>query len=215
MRIVLILLVLANLSLFGYTWFDRAGRGEGVRLTQQVQPDKIKLLSPREVAALGPGKVAALADVCAEWGPFSDADRSRAAAELAPFGLTGLLTQRRVDVAGTFGVALPAFANKSAAERRASELRGKNLADVSVIDSGGGQYAVLLGVFRTEDAAAARVAALASAGFPGARVVPRQQTLPQTLFVVRDPQAPLVARLKELQPAYPEAELKIGSCERA
>ena len=51
MRTVVILLLLANLTLFGYTWLDSASGGEGVRLQQQVQPDKIKLLT----AAAGRG----------------------------------------------------------------------------------------------------------------------------------------------------------------
>jgi hypothetical protein len=215
MRTVLILLLLANLTLFAYTRLDSVGGGEGVRLTQQVQPDKIKLLTPREVAALGPSKVAALADVCAEWGPFPDADRTRALAELAPFGLGTLFTQRRVDVAGAFGVQLPPFTSKGGADRRAAELKAQNVADVSVIDIGRGQFAVSLGGYRTEEAASARAATLNATGVPGARVVPRQQQLTQTLFVVRDPQAPLVAKLKDLQAAFPGAELRIGACERA
>jgi len=63
MRIIVVLLVLANLALFLYTRLDSLGSGEGVRLAQQVQPDKIVLLSPQQVAALGPAKVSALADV--------------------------------------------------------------------------------------------------------------------------------------------------------
>ena len=46
----------------GYLWLDGASAGEGVRLKEQVQPDKIKLLTPQEVAALGPSKAAALAN---------------------------------------------------------------------------------------------------------------------------------------------------------
>ena len=83
MRTVLVLLLLANLTLFAYTRLDGGSGGEAVRLAEQVQPDKIKLLTPQEVAALGPAKVAALADVCVELGPFSEGDRARALADLA------------------------------------------------------------------------------------------------------------------------------------
>ena len=85
MRIVIVLLLLANLTLYLYTRLDTGG-GEAMLLQDQVQPDKIKLLTPQQVAALGPAKVAALADVCVEWGPFSDVDRTRALAELEPLG---------------------------------------------------------------------------------------------------------------------------------
>jgi hypothetical protein len=36
-----------------------------------------------------------------------------------------------------------------------------------------------------------------------------------TLIVVRDPPANVVARLRELQPAFPAAELKVTGCDRA
>jgi hypothetical protein len=213
MRTIIVLLLLANLSLFGYIKLDQVGGGEGVRLTQQVLPDKIRLLSPREVAALGPSKVAALADVCVEWGPFSDADRTRAMNDLTPLALGTLLSQRRQDVSGAFGVMADGFVNRSAAERRATELRARDIGDVTVQDLGKGQFGLLFGVFHSEDAAKARIALLASYGTDNARIVPRQQTLSQTFIVVRDPQAPTVSRLKDLQPAYPGADLKIGGCD--
>jgi hypothetical protein len=80
MRIVVLLLVIANLTFFAYTRLDNASRGESARLKQQIQPDKIKLLTPPQVAALGPAKMAALADVCIEWGPFSEVERAKAIA---------------------------------------------------------------------------------------------------------------------------------------
>ena len=215
MRIVLVLLLLANLTLFAYIRLDGVGGGEGVRLTQQVQPDKIKLLTPREVAALGPAKVAALADVCVEWGPLSDADRTRATTDLAPLALGTLLSQRRVEVPGTFAVRGETFANRGAADRRATEVRTKDHGEVAVTEAGKGQYVLSYGVFHAEDAAKARLATLESFGVRNAKIVPVQQTLSETVIVVRDPQAPVVARIKDLQPAYPGAEVKIGTCEKA
>lgn len=214
MRTILVLLLLANLTLFGYTRLDGIGGGEGVRLTQQVLPDKVKLLTPREVAALGPTKVAALADVCVEWGPFSDADRTRAMSDLAPLALGSLLTQQRADVAGAFGVVAGGFTSRANAERRATELRGKSGGEVAVLDLGKGEFGLSLGVFHSEDAARARIALAESFGTTNARIVPRQQTLSQTFILVRDPQAPVVAKLKDLQPAYPGAEIKIGGCDK-
>jgi hypothetical protein len=85
MRIVVFLLLAANLTLLIYTWLDSGG-GESFRLQQQVQPEKIKLLTSQEVAALGPAKVAALADVCVEFGPLSDADRAAVATRTAGAG---------------------------------------------------------------------------------------------------------------------------------
>ena len=215
MRTVLVLLLLANLTLFAYTRLDGGSSGEAVRLAEQVQPDKIKLLTPQEVAALGPAKVAALADVCLEWGPFSDGERTRAVGDLEPLAIGKLMTQRRVDTQGTWSATLSPFANRLAADRRANELRQQNVRDVSVVDIAGGRFAVAIGVFRTEEQARAQAAELARLGAVSAVASQRPQTVAQTLIVVRDPPANAVARMRELQASYPGAELKVGSCDRA
>ena len=81
MRIVVLLLIVANLALFAYTSSTACAVARAAP-AEQVDPDKIRILTPQQVAALGPAKVAALADVCAEWGPFSDAERAKALADL-------------------------------------------------------------------------------------------------------------------------------------
>ena len=119
-----------------------------------MQPDKIRLLTPQQVAALGPAKVAALADVCLEWGPFTEAERARALGELEPLGLGRLLTQKRVETSTAFWVYLPPFrqqgrggqARRGAAQPPASR-------DLFVVDGGPQKYAISLGVFRTDEAA--------------------------------------------------------------
>ena len=215
MRTVFILLLLANLTLLGYTWLDGGAGGEAVRLAEQVQPDKIKLLTPQEVAALGPAKVAALADVCVEWGPFADADRGRAIAELEPLAIGRLTTQKRVDATGLWSAMLPPFANRPAADRRAADLRASNVRDVAVVDTGGGRWTVAVGTFRSEDAAKVLAADLTRQGLIGTAVAAVRPAVSQTMIVVRDPPANAVARLRELQTAYPGADLKVGGCDRA
>src|SRR6266542_5923478 len=113
MRIVIILLLFANLTLYAYTKLD-SGSGEAVLLQDQVQPDKMKLLTPQQVAALGPAKVASLADVCVEWGPIADTDRPRALAGLEPLDLGKLLSQKKVEVITNYWVYIGAAANKAA-----------------------------------------------------------------------------------------------------
>lgn len=216
MRIVAALLLLANAALLGVILLDSVSRGGGEpeRLSQQVQPEKIKLLTPQQVAALGPAKVAALADVCVEWGPLSEADRARAVSNLEPLELGRLLTQKKVEVIANYWVFLPPAANKSAADKRVGELKAQGIDDAFALDSGPQRFAISLGVFRTEDAAQARLAALQAQGVKAAKVGQRAQSVQQAALVVRDPPAPVVVRLKELQGGFPGSELKIGSCEQ-
>ena len=211
MRIVVALLLLANLTLFVYTLLPSSG-GEGVRLQQQLSPEKIKLLTPQEVAALGPAKVAALADVCVEFGPLSDAERAKVLGDLEPLALGRLLTLRRVEVDNLFSVSISPFPSRPAAETRAAELRKQGVKDLAVADIGRGQFAVAFGAFRTEPAAQALADSLTKQGVKLVRVQARQQALTQTLLVVRDPQQPVVARLKELQGQYAGTDIKVGAC---
>jgi hypothetical protein len=214
MRTLVVLLLLANLALGGYIYLDSMGSGEGVRLAQQVQPDKITLLSPQQVAALGPAKVSALADVCVEWGPLSDGDRARALRELEPLDLARLISQKKVEVIANYWVFIPPAANKPAADKRLEELKGQNVRDVALVESGPQRLAIALGAFRTEEGAQARLAQLQTIGVKSAQLGSRAQALTQTVLVVRDPPAPAVARIKELSGGFVESEIKIGTCDR-
>ena len=207
-----VLILLANLALFAYARIVGAGGGDTARLAQQVQPDKIKVLTSPQVAALGPSKLAALSDVCVEWGPFSEPERAKAIADLEPLQLGRLLSQRRVDYDIAFWVNVGPFPSRSAADKRIAELRAQGVTDMSAVEAGRGQYAVSLGVFRTEQAATTRAEALARQGVRTARVEPRQQLLAQTMLVVRDPQQTVVARLKDLQQQYSGSDLRVGAC---
>src|SRR6202171_1623786 len=214
MRTLVYLLLLANLTLFGYIRLDSAGVGEGARLSQQVQPDKIKLLTPQQVAALGPAKVASLADVCVEWGPMSEADRVRAQTRLEPLDLGKLVTQRKVEVIANYWVFIPPLANRVAVDNRVAELKAQGVRDILPVELGPQRFAISLGVFRTEEAAQARLAALQAQGVNTAKVGPRAQAVQQTVLVGRGPPAPAVAKLREMQSDFPGSDIKVGSCER-
>jgi hypothetical protein len=215
MRTLVLLLLLANVTLFLYTKLDSLGSGEGVRLSQQVQPDKITLLSPQQVAALGPTKVATLADVCVEWGPLSDGDKARALTTLEPLDLSRLISQKKVEVVTNYWLYIPPAANKPAADRRVAELKAQGLKDLLLVDSGPQRLAISLGAFQTEAEAQTHLDALSTQGVKGAKVGARTQAVVQTSLVVRDPPAPAVSRLKELQAAYPGTEIKVGNCDKA
>jgi len=214
MRTLVFLLLLANLTLFGYIRLDSMTGGEGVRLAQQVQPDKISLLTPRQVAALDPAKVATLADVCVEWGPLSDTEKTRALATLEPLDLARLISEKRVEVIANYWVFIPSAANRAAADRKLAELKAQGVKDLLLIDGGPQRYAISLGVFRSEERAQARLAELDTQGVRGAQIGPRAQSVLQTALVIRDPSAPAMARLKELQGGFPSSELKVGACDK-
>ena len=214
MRILVFLLLLANATLFLYIELDNVGGGEAARLNQQVQPDKIKLLTPQQVAALGPAKIAALADVCVEWGPLSETDRARAETGLAALQLGRLLSQKKIEAVANYWVFLPPLANKPAVDKRVGELKAQGIKDVAAVDSGPQRYAISLGVFRTEEAAQTRLVSLQEQGITTAKLGQRAQAVQQLALVVRDPPAAVIVRLKELQADFSGSQIKIGSCDQ-
>ncbi len=214
MRILIVLLLLANVTMYLYTRLDTGG-GEAVLLQDQVQPDKIKLITPQQVAALGPAKVAALNDVCVEWGPFADADRTRAMSEIEPLALGRLVSQKKVEIESGYWVNMGPFTTRAAAESRIAELRRQGAKDLAVADAPKGQFAVSFGNFASEAAALAHTEELARIGIKLAKVERRNQPFSQTIVVVRDPQQSVMVRLRELQPQFPGSELRTAPCERA
>ena len=207
MRAAVVLLIVVNVVLFAYARLDRAAQSEAGRLGEQVEPERIKLLSPQAVVALGHAKV-----VCAEWGPFGEADRVRAQAEIEPLAPARLVSQRAVSADTAYWVNLGAMPSRAAADRRAGELRAQSITDLSVVDYPRGAFTVSLGVFRTEAAANARAETLAARGVTGALVEPRLQGGTQSMIVVRDAPETLVARMKELQPQFAGADVRVGAC---
>ena len=82
------------------------------------------------------------------------------------------------------------------------------------MDAGGGTYALLLGVYRSEQVANGRADALAQQGIVNARVGARRGGFVQSMLVLRDPPQPAVAKLREIAPTYTGTEVRVGACER-
>ena len=102
----------------------------------------------------------------------------------------------------------------AAAEARIAELRKLGVKELGVAEGPRGQYVVALGSFRSETAATAYAEELAQLGVTLAKVERRAQPVMQTVVVIRDPQQPVVARLRELATQYAGSDLKITACER-
>jgi hypothetical protein len=126
MKLALLLLLLGNLALFAWQQgafgpAAVAGR-EPQRLARQVAAEKIRVLSPDQVAALRGGSKAASNGsaglACLELGDFDDASLARIQSRLAALALGDRLRARRVD----------APARAAAAQATRFEIRGVDAA---------------------------------------------------------------------------------------
>ena len=215
MRTFVALLLAANLAFFAYSELDLMSDGESSRLQRQLVPEKIRLLTPQQVAALGPAKASQLANVCLEWGGFTDAERVAALAALEPLQLGRQLSQRRIDSTSAYWVFLPPLSSKSAAEKRVGELKAEGLKDFFILNDGPQKNAISLGVFKTEEAANKFLDSVKEKGVQNARSGARTQSIQQTYVILRDPQPAQTERLQQLKGDFAGSEIRIGPCDRA
>jgi hypothetical protein len=212
MRTVVALLLAANLALFAYTELNRMSQGEPGRLQNQLRPEKIKLLTPQQVAGLGPAKAAQLANVCLEWGNFNDVETAAAIAALEPLQLGKQLSQRQVELALAYWVYLPPLPTRSAAEKKVAELKTQGLKDFLIIADGPQKNAISLGVFKTDEAANTFLETIKAKGVRNAVAGGRPQFIQRHILVLRDPQPAQAEQLQALKRDFPGSEVRIGPC---
>jgi hypothetical protein len=225
MRTLFLLLVLANLALFAWwRYLSPADAGlDRLPLARQIEPEKLKIIQPAELAKIPPQKkpapppaaaatatpAAATPLACLEWGSFTLADTPRAEKALEPLELGARLAQRRTEEQAGWWVFIPPQGNRQAALKKAAELKSLGIDEFFVMGEDGPlRWSVSLGVFRNEDAAQARLAALRAQGVRSARVGPRELVVPKIWLQVKGVDAPLETRLKEIAGQIEGSELR-------
>ncbi len=154
MKKLFVLLLLANIALFGYAYFDRmnsAAQASSDRF-KPLNADQVKVLTTQQVARLGPAKVAQLTLACAEWGPLSESDRTKASKLLEPLALGKTLLSRRVEVTAEHWVYIAPKTSRASADRALADLKKLNVTDSAIVlEPGQWNLAISLGVFRSKD----------------------------------------------------------------
>ena len=196
MRVLVFLLVLANLLFFAFSegYFGRAENPDARRMTQQVAPERMKIVARGEQPAPAatpavvpapptepetPTPVApvvvpepAVALGCSRWESLLPADADR---------LTTLIGQkfpafklnRRLDPGEGNGwwVFIPPQIDKAEADKKAGQLRGMGVTDYFIVqESGANRYAISLGIFSSEKGAQERLAEVKALGVRSAKL---------------------------------------------
>lgn len=218
MKKLFVLLLLANIALFGYAYFDRmnsAAQASSDRF-KPLNADQVKVLTTQQVARLGPAKVAQLTLACAEWGPLSESDRSKANKLLEPLALGKTLLSRRVEVTAEHWVYIAPKTSRASADRALADLKKLNVTDTAIVlEPGQWNLAISLGVFRSKDGADARLAEVKSKGVKTAAYRQREQTMAMTTLVLREPTQATVSKLEELKQQIPGSTVTTGACPEA
>jgi len=225
-RTVFFLLLAANLGFLAWSYFGGRGSTEAQLMEQQLNPQAITLLGPEQLSALAaerakqvaarpkpppppppPPKVAVAA--CLELGAFNLGEVARVQQLLEPLALGAKLSQRRAEEIASYWVFMPPQGNRQAANRKSAELKKLGVEDFFVLQEDPKlRFAISLGIFKTEEAAQARLAELRTKGVRTARVAPRETPVQKVYFTVREVPEALASRLNELRQRLPGSELK-------
>ena len=222
MRAAFLLLLLANLALYAWLRYGASETVEPAPLARQIAPDKLKVVAPSSlppVTALTkppasapaptPAPAATASLPCMEWGSFTLADATRAEQALEPLALGTRLAQRRTEEHAGWWVFIPPQGNRQLALRKAAELKQLGVEEYFIVQEEGAlRWALSLGVFRTEESAQARLAALRGQGVRTARIGARDTTVPKIWLQVKSVDAALQVRLKEIARQVEGSELR-------
>ena len=237
MRTAFFLLALANVAFFAYSWLGGGAEASGDAhiIGQQLNPEKIRVLVPEQVNALtrksdAPKPESAkpeapkpeapkpeaqkpeaqkTAGVCLEWGAFSAGDAARAAQALEPLGLGARLTQRRQEEVAAYWVYIGPLASRQAATVKAGELKRLGVDDYFIVpDEAKSRNAISLGVYKTEEAAKARLESLRARGVKSATSGPRETQSGKSYFQLHELNATLTAKLNELKQGFAGSEVR-------
>lgn len=206
MKAMFLVLLAANVAFAAYAyWSSTFGRPEAAALAQQIEPEKIKLLTHEEAANLGAGSKRMLA--CLEWGAFGPTEVAKAAEALDTLAAGAQKRERRSEESARWWVMIPPLANRNAAINRVNELKKQGIEEMFVIDDDAYRNAVSLGLFRNEEGARARLDALEKRGVKDARVVARDAAM-RVYLQLREVPDTVRGRLADLKAAFPAAEVR-------
>lgn len=217
MRTLFLLLLLLNLALLGWIKgmfgaYPVNGREPG-RLERQVAPDRVRMLTDRDVQQLQRRAAQAPAPdalACLEIGDFpGDGQLERLRGRLAALKLADRASELTQENPGWYRVYLPPARSLAEAEGRAAELREQGVRDLLILkDEGALRYAISLGSFRDRDLARKQLALLERRGIKGARVADNPTVVRSTRVRIRGADAASAKQLEELQKDFPQQKVQ-------
>ncbi|WP_332848584.1 SPOR domain-containing protein [Massilia sp. S19_KUP03_FR1] len=215
----------------GYLGHLSADEHEPQRLLKQIGTDKLVMLTAQqaqetlaaatvaadtppppaeEPAPAAPKPVLAPALVCTEVSNLREADARKFETRLAKLDLGSRQTRREVAATdfSSYIVFIPPQGSKEAAERKVAELKALDVTNFFVMNADSPmKWAVSLGVFKSEAAAQAQLAALVKQGVHSAKVAGRASGTRVT-YQFRGIEAGTSARIERMAETYTGQETR-------
>jgi hypothetical protein len=205
LRIVVIVLIFANLLALAI-WKGWLGggpsSGEPERLSNQLNPDRIRLVAEASPPVLKPAVVmpspvddpssaeekveapvppvpvpapeAVVPQACVVFAGLSTDQARELSARIARAGTGFTLAETRSEAPSSWWVHVPSQGSKDASDKKAAELRRLGIDDLFIMqEPGPNQFAISLGLYKNEQAATRHLEALKDKGVRSAQIVTR------------------------------------------
>ena len=218
MKTFFIILLLVNVALAAWAILWQGEARDAHLLAQQINPEKIKLLGAREKAQLVVAKPAEAPKMlaCVEWGGFAASEAARVEEALAPLLRGSKLTQKKVDEKISWWVFIAPLSNRQAANQKSAELKSFGVDDYFIVsEDPKWRNAIQFGLFKTEDAARARLEQLRAKGVRTAQTGKREAQISKVFFQMRDVPETFASKLGEMKDLFPGSEVKACGQEEA
>jgi hypothetical protein len=191
LRLLVVLLALANLAFYAWTQGSldnlvgvRAqGDREPERLSKQVKPEVLRVVSPASAAAATAAAAEAAAAVCLEAGPYTPAQIAAAEGVLQTVLPPGSWTSVKTDTAAVWIVYMGKYPNHDALVKKSDELKRLKIPFEEVRNAPELEQGLALGRYDNRAAADKALAEVAQRGVRTARVA--QLAAPSTQHMLR------------------------------
>lgn len=217
MRLAFLLLLLINIALWPFASGMLALGNDGaepLRLTSQIDPERIRIL-PVDGDAAAPAE--AIAPVAASEQAAADAEAASVSACRVLAGFTReqadrfavrareaypavQLAESEQPGSPSWWVHIPDLATRQLADRKQAELRALGVREMALMpDADGQKFAISLGLFKTEAAANELMSSLNGLGVRSARIAMREGKAGRLRVEMRGSEADVAALLAEPQ----------------
>lgn len=228
-------LVAINLGLFAYFNLDHILPSAPIAKATEINPEKIKVLSQKEIEALPKkaveappaAKAAPQADTaapvntatpapavsaCFEWGVFSASNLASAQSAVAKLNLQTTVKEQNTQQASRFWVYEPPLKTAAAAQAKAAELKALGIGELFVVQEPKWKNAISFGIFEDEQLATKLLNELRAKGVKDAVKTLRNQGRGHSSLRFNNLAVNQIVSLKQLKSEFPEAALKEVAC---
>jgi len=198
MRIVVFLLVLANLLLvvWGRGYLGTPADSDARRVEQQLQADQVRVVARGEAPGTSQRKEEgdrtggrSTSETCQVWSELASDEADQIEKLLGEQFAAFRSSRRTVNESSGYWVYIPPLASKEDATRKTAELQQLGIQDYFIVQaSGPNQLAISLGTYRTEEAANAGLEMLRGKGVKSARMGERKGKPPYAVLEIHGPE---------------------------